>query len=198
MPSKKPFKGPVPKRVLQTIDIGSGNLATRLSANKTERFPDRKYLLVDPEFKVPAFTTIRENIMLTPFTAEKTLLELRNFGIRTRHINIDMPSPKQEYNFEKVFEILPSVLLPNGKVFVTTEDKKRIEEFQSLARRFGFSFAYSEIPEHEIKQKSKHGGLTPTQKIVIIDEKPIYKLELTYRLKTAYPNKETRRNWPNT
>lgn len=52
------------------------------------------------------------------------LQQLIKSGIKVRHFNFDMPNTDGSgLDLNLFFKLLPQVLLPNGKIFVTTNSK---------------------------------------------------------------------------
>jgi len=118
-------------------------------------------------------------------------------GIKVRHVKFTMPIPDiEKYDFKKFFALLPSVILPNGKIFILSERSDFLLKIITLAKDFGF-----------IAKQNLH-LMTPTfvrqlksKSMEMLHQadnrnKPLYQLELTYSLRTAFSNKEQRRNWP--
>ncbi|HLD58035.1 MAG TPA: hypothetical protein VI977_00125 [archaeon] len=207
-----PFRGQPPRKVFQMLDIGSGRgdfLARRAAAN-----PRRIYAAVDPIYDVrrtearaahdelaksnAAFGTIfrvllgkHRNIRIIGKDFSEFIGEMKRKGWKTRSINIDMPSPlhtRRQMDYEKIFSQVQDILLPNGKIFVASEDKKTIEHIKNAAEKCGLKAR--EMPPLTGKERKR---LTMQMRFQGTD---IYRLEITFGLKKALPEREQRKNWP--
>lgn len=213
---RRPFKGDTPRNVKQTIDVGAGDYIQRIyeitqrdsvipyMERQAQKYPRRSYVAIDP--LVPQQRFLLRNLTLLQGFAEQVLPELVSKGIKTRYLNLDMPYPLETITgyysmdahqingtfrryFSSILETAPRLLLPNGKIFLQTEKKEFVQIARVLARLHGFSFR--EKKPMPWVQKLKHSRATRS-----FEREPIYRVELTYRLKTALPNKKDRKNWP--
>lgn len=157
----RPFRGPTLPNVFQTIDIGSGK-AEWLSKRSKERRNGKKglprkraYAGVDemydseaegnkryvmlPEEYAP-FERDHPNILLIPQTAKEFLIRMIKRREKTRHINMDMPWPienatgKDAMDMQMILRLARAVVIPNGKIFIASENPKTIEIIVQMAR----------------------------------------------------------------
>lgn len=150
--NKKPglFRGETPKNVFQTVDIGTGKGGRLWSIAK--KFQKRKYAAVDPEFwdRFDGSGLNEAGVLVSAKTALGFIEEMKQRGLKTRHMNVDMPSPpewveggktrkweKDLYNFKKIFQEAQYVLLPNGKIFIKTEDANYVQKIKQYAEEAG-------------------------------------------------------------
>jgi hypothetical protein len=150
--SVRPFKGGTPRNVFQTLDIGAG--LPVLTAERARKYPDRKSLAVDPRyagqlrdylgykfgFRVSDALELmkRSGLGYSSLRANEEIEKLIKNGIKVRHVNFQMPHPRQNYDLEIVFHRLKKVLLPNGKVFMSGEDLPFLEKVANIAKREGY------------------------------------------------------------
>lgn len=151
---KGPFRGPTPPKVFQAVDIGTGD--GRRLESIAKRFPNRKYVAVDPSlhekvlgsaFAPPRGTAERlsqAGINVRPEKAMSFIEEMKKRGEKTRFISINMPSHakneghwRDDYGFRHIFESVPKILLPNGKIFITTESPEFAEHLKKMAEDAG-------------------------------------------------------------
>lgn len=205
---RRPFRGATPSNVFQTVDLGAGD--AEYLRRQSKKYLSRKYAVVDDRYvkghgiglhiqKLPP------NLHVQASSNVEMLCEMIKNNIRTRHINIDMPYPnadaktanspkyfsavrKLEYDLRRVFEYVPKVLFPNGKIFVITENQNFVAIFYRLAAEYGFSVREKRLPVEHAERKTRVSS--------ILSGQPIYQLTLTNNLRTAIPNKKVRRMWP--
>mgnify|MGYP001612625527 CR=1 FL=1 len=155
---KGPFRGPSPSNVFQTVDVGTGR-GNRLESI-AKRFPKRKYVAVEKLFKDPEHDLLwstaaspripalkKAGVVVRPQELRSFIDYMERHGQRTRYINFDMPIPGgftqfkeylgDRYGFRKLFANVPKILLPNGKIFVKTENLDFVDFLQRLAKRHG-------------------------------------------------------------
>lgn len=211
--SDRPFRGPTPKGVFQTVDLMSGGPGRFLKETKTGRssgfwvvdnsmkFPRRNYAFADKGIRRWSWF-VSGNRTVYAGDIHKFLSWMAKNKIKTRHINIEMPRPRlkremhvfeTEVGFDQLFEKAlvraKSVLYPNGKIFVTSEEAPALEAAASIAKKYGFSVrAPKSLSEQEKQKRSEF-----TRRYIKSD---IRLLELTYGLKTAFPKKKVRKKWP--
>ncbi len=218
-----PFRGGTPKNVFQTISVGEG-IGGRLP-DQADKFKARKYAAVDPKYgSISEAARFRDNIharkqewklqqmrdqgiTLIPEGIKPTVKKLLERGVKARHINIDMPEYGiGKYFFDEQFMLgLNKLLLPNGKIFLTTETRETGESLGFNAKKAGFS--YRELKPIRVGQERRAAIRTdtmrllqsPFNKLTPSDEpaRTFYRFELTKSLKKAIPNKAERRKWPN-
>ncbi len=187
----KPFSGPTKKGTFQTVEFGAGDaeLIWRI-ANKNK---SRKYAAIDPRL-APIMPTI--NLDAQRKSMEAVLENLKSNGIKTRHISIRMPNPKEvrdnQFRIEYLLSEAKNILIPNGKIFITSESGEIINKLLTLAPKYGYS----------VKQpKSLAAPKTRIERRFMgLERRPVYLVEITHRLKTAMPGsgkkaKEQRKNW---
>jgi len=100
-----------------------------------------------------------------------------------------------------LFKRAKKVLLPNGKLYVYHEDPQVIEAFEKQAKAAGFSTRKRDENISTIVAKTSRGksprnviarDKTITMWVGDCVDKPLYRLECTYRLKTALPSRRAR------
>lgn len=160
LPTGRPFRGPTPKNVFQTVDIGAGiggstnwnTFIGELLPHRSTSFVEqrhgetrRKRKQAQPRTSVAVDLSsvkqtnpriIRKKMEIVPF-----LKEMIANGQKTRHFNWDMPRPKDfelKYGLYDMFRLIPKVLLPNGKIFVSSEYESLVEKVANIAREKGF------------------------------------------------------------
>ena len=226
MPPKRRglFRGKTPANVFQTVDVGSHS--SHYIPLQARKIPGRKYALVDPKFNsranyAPSIGTFIPylrglGVRVRSKTISKFLGEMVQKGWKTRHFNIDMPLPwdpeakpvygtwRDSYDFKKWFQLAPKVLVPNGKIFISSERSDMLGDIASFARQAG-------LKVRELKPFKTHSNgkpipieryhrLTPTMRFNM-DPKygpgiiQIFRIEITLGLKKAIPEKANRRNW---
>lgn len=192
-----PFRGPTPKKVIQTLDVGAGPCGARF-IERSEKQQQRKYVGVDPAMMIYGFG---KNFETKRIDVNSYLLQLIKSGIKVRHLNFDMPNTNGHgLELRLFFRLLPKVLLPNGKIFVTT-NFVNLPLLES-AKLNGFALREkARINKDQIDWSSIYPSfnglpLTYWQDLSLRSNQTIYLYEITYPLKMAYPNKEQRRNWP--
>ncbi len=212
---KGPFRGATPKGIIQTVDVGTGMPIGFLK--KTRENPQRKYAIVEPLYgkksliramlaRDPHRVTFLKTIRKRSKVLEKRGVivraeKIRDFikrmvreGIRTRYVNIDMPAPAgiiiDSYGFRELFKKAPEVLLPNGKIFISCENDFLLGILKNRAQKEGLKVRW-------LKKLHPKAARTKYQKQFTAEGHPIFRLEITYGLKKAIPNKAERRKWPN-
>lgn len=173
-PTRRLFRGGTPPDTLQTIDIGAGRgnyLMRQAFRGKTMKWEPRKYVAVDPRYDTEYLPARSNGVKVTysnlrrvaldiqnrgvtthPFTMQKTINWLQKNGLKTRHINVDYPyfeSPSEYRNAlaesTRLARALPHVLLPNGKIFMTTEQKEWVAIVQKLSKKFNLRIKIREL-----------------------------------------------------
>ena len=197
-----PFRGSTPKGVVQTLDVGTGESERFLAKARGQR--NRQYVSVDPgtlSYRMDNVEAVQDFVL----EYLKNCIALRT---RFRNINFDMPQPSVEaYDFNQVFDLLPKVLLPNGKVYITSEVPGFLEQLKKIADLKGFSSRLqpllSEAAKKQIFERIRLGikpelnGVPMTPFMEKMFNKGLYRLEVTYSLKQAFSNDRQRRGvWP--
>lgn len=151
-----------PKRVFQSVDIGSGrgywllqkvmkHIQAQAAKKKSKGMPVeimnmKKYAAVDPEYRSPGPKTMSAlggmqslGIHISQKTGVGFLEEMAENGWRARNLNIDLPIPKDfaKYEFHRIFSLAGQVLYPGGKIFVTSENLRVIHDISTLAKLAG-------------------------------------------------------------
>ncbi len=203
-PSGRLFRGPTPENVFQTIDIGTEN--GRWLIWQAEKNPRRQYLAIDPLFgnrekwrKTQLEQMKPRNILVEANMFQPIMDSLIKKGIRTRHINLDMLHAHDYLFYEaldgpitrmmgSLLSKAPRVLLPNGKIFITTEIQLYRDVIQELASKYGFSIRIKEnfLPREFVdKEGSRRTNQSYYRTPFLQDHKneTIYRIELTYGLK---------------
>ncbi len=216
---KGPFRGPTPLKVFQTVDVGSGD--GRRIKSIAKKFPKRKYVALDSDFHQNDVWDAHEQ---TRSTMEKLTTagvvvreqKLKNFinrmikrRLKTRYVNVDMPGWLQEkgnwkdrYGFRKLFANAPLILLPNGKIFIKTENPEFAEWLKSMAQEAGLkSRPLLEISSSKLeisKQRrpvSLDTDLIPTDIFAPIKQLSRQKIEVIGQ-KVKARNKMKMAQWP--
>jgi len=215
-----PFRGSTSQGVIQTLDVGTAS-GHKSSIKEIPRFLEstrrlgskgRLYVAVDPLLK----NSKKDNYEIHAKRITDFLETLIKQGRKVRHINIDFPEPDLGlYDFKTFFSLIKQVLLPNGKVYITSEVWLLIREISDLAVQNGFIVnsrsngrKYSDSDFKEITalaRRSKFNNkkvnnlpMSAYQRINFGDnsgENP-FAIEITYPLRSAIQDKEQRRNWP--
>ncbi|MDP2666050.1 MAG: hypothetical protein Q8P05_00935 [Candidatus Diapherotrites archaeon] len=201
-PSRRPFHDPTPH--FQTIDLGAGG--ARYALEQAARFPSRKYAAVDMRYRrdrnlshIPT-QTHPGSIRFFPVSIRHFLRTMIRHGWKTRHLNLDMPNAyfrngkrvgrnHFEREIRNLFQNFPLVLIPNGKLFFTTESEEFMATIYRLAQEFGYSIR--EKKQMPFEHKRRKTAITQN-----LSGSPIYRVEITYNLKKAIPQKNVRRKWP--
>lgn len=205
--SRKLFRGPTPPNVIQTLDIGSCTgdyLVKRARKNsKQEKNIPRKYAAVDPLYehtidlarvrgKQIYISNIIErlkknNILTSSKMAHEFIQELAQKGMKVRHVNFQMPHPEQEnnYNFREIFSSLKKVLLPEGKVFMSSEQSQFLARIVESAKSEGYIVSEQKTLDPRTNSKRNKGTLkTMCQKSHYRKNYIIYRVVLTLSPKT--------------
>jgi len=193
------FRRPTTEKEIQTLDIGVGS--GRRFKSKAEKRPERKYVGVDLSVGIEDVNgnnyTIRGGVRANDY-----LQLCINKGIKVRNINFDLPTPLDNvYRIEEFFEKLPKVLMPNGKVFMNSENKAYLESIMKIALADYYSVRLKAIPITEYLKYSagKLNGFKISEYMQAFFANKayttLYQLEITYSLSKAYKTKEERRNW---
>jgi len=190
----KPFAGNPKKGVFQTVEFGAGD-AEHIS-NRAWKSPKRKYAAVDPRMTYIEDLMAYKNLEATKQSMEGYIDAMKRSGTKTRHIAIRMPNPKDirsnDFSIRSLLKEAKHVLLPNGKIFVTTESGYVVHRLVRTAMEEGFS-----VREPAALAQPK----TRVERMMMdLRKKPVYRIELTYKLKTAMPGntkeaKEKRKHW---
>jgi len=164
----------------------------------------RKSATVDPAYAnfwgKPRFMKQLEQggVLVFPKTLSEFINEMKQHGWKTRHFNIDMPDTGDvvgEYFLKKFFRELPNILLPNGKVYVSSELPGTLEEIAQEAQKHGLKVR--QLPNLTEKNEKRLTEFMQTHGSLFAgDQFRIYRIEITYGLRKAIPNKEKRRTWP--
>lgn len=200
----RPFRGPTPAKIFQTVDLGSG-IGDYIIRSARERrgggkeWRKRQYLGVDPWEKMHSEERHKFGLVIPPnvhFISIALKQQLENMikrGEKTRHFNWDMPIPITIGFVQVVHEILPllpRVLLPNGKLFVKTEKHAYISILAKAARAQGFRV---NIPKPLIHAHNSETGeiISPRRFTWAMHAflspglDKLYRLEITFTPKTA-------------
>lgn len=197
----RPFYGRTNRNRIQTLDYGSG--AGEYLKRQKQNNPARNYAVVDQLYasgnalEKRARELESHGIRVSP-SIEELIHELRAEGTKVRHFNIDMPyglqfahgHDKKVHFFHSILEAIPKVLLPNGKLWITTESHSNLEELAKMAKVAGLkvrelkSFDKEKFPRMQLRTETMRN----TKYSVI------YRLEITYGLKKAIPRKYDRIN----
>jgi hypothetical protein len=210
---KRMFRGNARGKVFQTVDLGAGK--GEYIERQAQKFPKRKYAAVDFLFgHVNFFNSDRRRLhahgVIVGTDAREFLDRMIREHRKTRHLNMDMPYPidtsayasQSTAAFVHALQVLPKVLLPNGKFYVTSESLFTIEQMQRLAIKKGFSARMRKpippivSPGHRASatsQEEKYPQHYRTQIMRNFAHTALYRLEITYNLKKAFPRKAERK-----
>jgi hypothetical protein len=125
-------------------------------------------------------------------------------GTRARNLNFEMPFPgmhedtrevsmkAEEFRgvMSHVLSNAPHILLPNGKIFLTTEQESFARIAEKEAKKSGFSVRRKPLPHP--RQTQKIGANARS----FIAGFSLVRLEITFPLRKAFPAKKDRRAWP--
>ncbi len=174
--------------------MGSGH--ADIPASLAKRFPNRKYAVVEPlmapgkKFDYRARELIKRGVLVFPGSISRFLDFMKKNGLKTRHINVDMPEPLShfgDYDFDKLFREAPNVLLPNGKIFFSTEEPALIKILSELAGRHGLKARKLNSFPSRIHPNRKTGYMQ------LLGQPVIYRVEITFGLKKAFSKKFERK-----
>src|SRR3989344_2430673 len=121
----RPFKGPTPEGVFQTVDVGSAG--AEWLRQRAQKFSRRKYAAVDPYYAKPEIEFLPKNlgasgVLVRAVKISDFIDEMKAKGWRTRHFNIDMPEPflriNDKYDFPRLFSEAEHGMLPGGQIFI--------------------------------------------------------------------------------
>ncbi|MBS3061780.1 MAG: hypothetical protein J4215_04330 [Candidatus Diapherotrites archaeon] len=189
---KKPLSR-VREGIFQTVDIGSG--FGEYISRQAERFPHRRYAVVDPRYaRTSGFGQIhlesefkRLGIHMHPGTGASFFEEMARRGWKTHAINFDMPLGS-EAELSRILDLAPHTLFPNGKIFVATERLTALDHFIKIAREKGFSVTERKsMPPAQARQRTAYSHRHSNN-----PQRPIRRLEITFGLKKAFPDKKQR------
>jgi tRNA G46 methylase TrmB len=144
---------------------------------------------------------VMSGVTVYPKAILDIVTHMRQAGLKTRHFNIDMPNDQLDkhcrrydfYEYEKWFKQLPSVLFPNGKIFVTSESEATLREIEESAKQAGLKTRRRPNLSHSIPLDKLRTG---SMRVYVQKGNEIKRLEITFGLKKAIPDKKQRRNWP--
>ncbi len=212
MKRKRMFRGAARGRVFQTVDLGAG--AGEYMARQAKKFPKRKYAAVDLCFYLDGELNLhgedlKKKRVSLGGDANHFLNELTKKGIKVRHLNMDFPYPiGQPRNasrtrlFEDVIRSMHRVLLPNGKLFITSESLATINFAKSFASECGYTvrdreliqpISLDEVAKNKDALTRRFRSFYRSHFHASFAGAKIYRLEITYNLKKAIPSKEARR-----
>jgi len=150
-----PFRRPTRENEVQTLDIGVGK-AERFIARANKR-PEREYVGVDLSIDVQDASG-RNYKILGQRRANNYLQYCIDNGIKLRNINFDMPIPVGDvYRLHDFFGLLSKVLVPNGKVFMNSEEPSFLLQVADIAtsQQFGFSVRQAKADPKTIEQLNR-------------------------------------------
>lgn len=201
-----PFRGPTPRNTIQTVDLGSGK--GEYIHSKAEKNPHKIYAAADLIYQPgeKGLYHIAEKLREAGVRVHagdflELFRQMREEKVRARHINIDFPEPFVGFpgapksvaiawqSYRDMIRQAPHVLLPNGKIFLLTEDPETADLMEKWAREDGLKARrIKPITEPWAKPKSRMMKVTQ-------GSGHFYRLEITYGLKKAIPDKKKRVEW---
>ncbi len=190
---KGPFGRLTQPKIFQTVDIGSGKAEWIM--RRAKRNSLRNYAVVDPAYCDKDFWSVFAagqtiakdfpNIKVAPQYYSAFIDEMKKNGWKARHINIDMPDIAT--SLEGLFREAPNILLPNGKIFVTAGSKNIINNLCKDAEEHG-------LKVRELKPLLSGHIQRLTGYMKEFSQTEFYRLEITFGLKKAIPDKKARKN----
>lgn len=111
------------------IDIGAGE--AEALKKRTKRRPENKYLAIDQaysplaaDYHVDPKHVVDSGIQISSLNPSGVLQRMKARGQTTDIVNIAMPDRHllENYDFENLIPLCREVLIPNGKIFLTTND----------------------------------------------------------------------------
>lgn len=189
--TKRPFRGKTPVNVFQMVEFGAGgahNIASLAYKHKNKHF-----IAVDPIYKKTKINTF--GMPKSTRTMESFIKEMKRRGVVARSLMIRGPNPDEmrarKIKLEVLFKEAHNILIPNGKIYITSEFPEVLDLVEFLAKDNGLKVrARKKIkyPKSDIERQSIEYG------------RPVYMSEITYGLKTAFPGigreaKSKRHNW---
>ena len=197
------FRGPTSKGFFQTVDVGTWH--GEWLGNRAKTYKKRRYVAVDSAYKDMYNPEVRgvvdglkgKGVVVRSRGISKMIDEMLERGFRTRHINIDMPVENVAmYSFRKLFAKAHEVLLPNGKIYISSPTKEFLVKLEELAQANGLSTQWRKpFTKESARTESMQNMMKMDEKLKaeIGFEDEIYRLEITYGLKKAVPDKNERR-----
>lgn len=73
-------------------------------------------------------------VEIVPYEVVPFMREMISNKRKTRHLSINMPFHLENYDFKQLFTLLPKVIYPNGKVFITSESKFGLEQIKKISQ----------------------------------------------------------------
>lgn len=169
---KRPFKGPTPTGVFQTVDIGAGQ--ADYMRRQARKFRNRSYAAVDPryseEYATETYSNLRRLAIQLPGggvnafagSLSRTLAYMRKNNLKTRHFNVDFPYIENEreirYTLRQVVQLaesIPQILEPRGKIFLTTDDEMWVDLATRIGKAYGLIVRQKQVPIGGPKAKPK-------------------------------------------
>lgn len=134
---KRPFRGAAEGKVYQTLDVGAGK--GRRIAKQAAKFPNRKYAIAD----FAARPIGKKNVRVFQKAADRALDKAAEEGLKFRHVNMDMPAGDLlDAKYVKgMLRKLKKVLLPNGKIFISTNDVPHWAGMRKIFEEEGFALS---------------------------------------------------------
>lgn len=173
-------------------------------SRRKNRLADPKFREMAEDFRKRALALHERGITIVPGESTRFLHRMVDKNWKTKSIFIEMPHPNMFANplplrdkydpfvhfFKMVCDVAPKVLLPNGKIYLTTERPEFVSVIEEIARERGLSFRKK--PSLTTEQAKWR---TETSQEMSRRGKTIFQVEITLPLKKVFPTKGERRGW---
>lgn len=173
-------------------------------SRRKNRLADAKFREMAEDFRSRALHLQDRGVTIVPVDSTRFLHRMIDRGWKTKSIFIEMPHPnmfanplplREKYDpfvhfFKMVCDVVPKVLLPNGKIYLTTERPEFVTAIETVARERGLSFR--QLPSLDPERAKWR---TETTQAMSARGNTIFQVEVTYPLSKAFPSKAARREW---
>ncbi len=173
-------------------------------SRRKNRLADPKFREMAENFRSRALALNDRGVTIIPSESTRFLHRMVEKNWKTRSIFIEMPHPNMFANplplrekfdpfvhfFKMVCDVAPKVLLPNGKIYLTTERPEFVSAIETVARERGLSFRRR--PSLAAEQARWR---TETTQAMSERGNTIFQVEVTLPLKKVFPKKSERRDW---
>ena len=204
-------KRPLPPRTFEAVEFGAGNAGW--INHQAKRTPQRLFIAVDPAYKPRGYHDFKHvqrpkgsPLLTSSKTMEAFIDSMKERGLRTRKISIRFPPSifvgYPLLKWEKLFRELDHILLPNGKVTITTETGNILDIVKKLAVKHKLSVRGPKkisLQTHDKSLKGKRSRIVvPKSENELFDammpeEQGPWTIELTRGIKKEFPEKWQRR-----
>lgn len=173
-------------------------------SRRKNRLADPKFREMAKDFRKRALELHERGVTIAPGESTRFLHRMVVKNWKTKSIFIEMPHPNMFANpiplrekfepfvhfFKMICDVAPKVLLPNGKIYLTTERPEFVSVIEKIARERELSFRKRpSLTSEQAKWR------TETTQAMAQRGNTIFQVEVTFPLKKAFPKKDDRRRW---